>query len=106
MAKGWPAGWAEACQADCRLSLDLAGIGDFGRVGREAKRPSRNTECFWEGSLDVGGTEDGGEVGNWTQKAGVWGRPQGRLLQTQAAVCHHLCHLRSDVPRVVLSGEW
>ena len=56
MAKGWPAGWAEACQADRRLSLDLAGTGDFWRVGREAKRPSRNTESVsgrapwtWEG---------------------------------------------------------
>lgn len=56
MAEGWPAGWAEACQTDRRLSLYLAETGDFGRLGREAKRPSRNIESVfgrapwtWEG---------------------------------------------------------
>ena len=44
MAEERPAGRGEACQTGHRLPLDLAGTGNFGKVGRETKRPRRNIE--------------------------------------------------------------
>lgn len=96
MAEEQPAGQGEACQTDRRLPLDLVGTGNFGRVGRETKRPRRNIESVLGRAPWTREGQDEGRLGAGHREGWVWGRPQGHLLQTGAAGCHHLCP-RSDV---------
>ena len=48
-------------------------------------------------------------MGGWeldTEKVGVWGCPQGHLLQTRAAGVSVSARGQTSVPSAVLSGEW